>query len=236
VRRLLAAFLIVVVLVTGAAAVARSQVFGLRTLSVEGPGSAFVTEQALALSARTSLLLLSPSAVAERAVTLDPWARAAEVRVTLPHDLSISLVPRVPVALVQSGGTVWAVTAGGMVLPATAAERRALPYLTGVPAPTVAMRVDTDLPLLSGAAVAAALPASVVADVSEVHAVAGAGGESFELVLMDGRPVMLGPPVELGQKLALLPVLLERYPWPEYAGTGFDLRDPMRPSLYSIGR
>lgn len=235
-RRFLLFLAILVALVTGASAVARSQVFGLRTLSVSGPGSAFVSERALGLSARTSLLLLSRGAVGDRAVTLDPWARAAEVTVTLPHDLGIRLVARVPVALVQSGGTVWAVTGAGMVLPATSAERRALPYLTGVPPPAVAMRLDTDPALLAAAQVAAALPASVVARVSEVHAVGGAGGESFELVLMDGRPVMLGPPVRLGQKLALLPTLLARYPWPEYAGTGFDLRDPSRPSLYSIGR
>lgn len=235
-RRFLVLLGILVVLVTGASAVARSQVFGLQSMSVSGPGSAFVSEHALALSARTSLLLLSAASVARRAVALDPWARDAQVRVHLPHDLTIRLVPRVPVALVESRGTVWAVTASGMILPATAAERGSLPYLTGVGAPTVAMRLDTAPALVEAAHVAAALPASVVADVSEVHAVGGAGGESFELILMDGRPVMLGPPVALADKLSLLPVLVRRYPWPEYAGTGFDLRDPSRPSLYSIGR
>jgi hypothetical protein len=40
--------------------------------------------------------------------------------------------------------------------------------------------------------------------------------------------------VRLNAKLSLLPALLRRYPWPEYAGTGFDLRDPSRPSLYSL--
>jgi hypothetical protein len=236
VRQFFVVLAILVVLVTGASAVARSEVFGLNTLRVSGAGSAFVTERALGLSPRTSLLLLSTSAVAAEAVALDPWARGATVQVTLPHDLTIRLVARVPVALLESQGTVWAVTAQGMILPATSDQRLALPYLTGVPAPGPAMHLDSDPTLLAGVAVASALPPGVVPQVSEIHALGGSGGESFELILMDGRPVVLGPPVLLVRKLSLLPVLLQRYPWPEFAGTGFDLRNPGRPSLYSIGR
>lgn len=234
-RRFLALVGILVVLALGASALARSQVFGLRTLRVSGAGGAFVTERALGLTARTSLLLVSTSAIAAHAVALDPWARAAEVSVTLPHDLAIQLLPRVPVALVANRGTTWAVASGGMVLPATPAELRALPYLTGVGAPAEAMRADTAPGFLAAVSVAQALPSQVVTDVSEIHAVGGSGGESFELILMDGRPVMIGPPVALAAKLRLLPTLIQRYPWPEYAGIGFDLRDPSRPSLYSIG-
>jgi cell division septal protein FtsQ len=234
VRRAFVAVVLALLLVAGMAAVARSGAFALRRLAVSGPGSAFVTARALGVGARTSLLLLSVPAVAARAVAADPWARAARVRVLLPHTLEIALVPRVPVALVTGGGVVWAVTAAGMVLPATAAERLSLPYVTGVAAPLRAMVEDRGPAMLAALAVARALPAAARPDVSEVHALRG--GQAFELVLMDGRPVLLGPATDLGDKLALLPALLARYPWPEYAGTGFDLRDPQRPALYSIGR
>lgn len=235
-RRLLVVVGILVVLAVGASTLARSSVFALRSLSVSGIGNAFVSERALGLSGRTSLLLLSRQAIARRAAAVDPWARTALVEVRLPHDLSVELVPRIPVALVSERGTVWAVTGAGMVLPATAAERAALPYLTGVAAPVEVMHIDTAPAFVMAAAVAKALPARVVSDVSEVHAIGGPGGETFELILMDGRPVMVGPPVDLEAKLSLLPALLRRYPWPEYAGIGFDLRDPSRPSLYSVGR
>lgn len=233
-RRLAALFAIVVLLCVGAVAVARSSVFALEDLTVTGAGNAFVTERVLGLSDRTSLLLVSRGAVAARAVAADPWARAAQVTVRLPHAMRIAMQPRVAVALAQSGAVAWALTRAGMVLPATAAERTDLPYVTGVTAPTVALAPDLDPAMSDALAVAAALPPAVRGQVSEIHAMGG--GQAFELVLMDGRPVLLGAAADLGRKLRLLPTLLVRYPWPEYAGTGFDLRDPNRPSLYSIGR
>jgi cell division septal protein FtsQ len=234
VRRAFAAVAILVVLAVGAVAVARSSVFALRRLVVSGPGSAFVTARSLLVGRRTSLLLVSTATLAARAVAVDPWARAARVTVVLPHTLEIALTPRVPVALVQSGAVVWAVTGAGMVLPASAEERDTLPFITGAGAPVAAMVEDRAPAMVGALAVARALPAATRPDVSEIHAIAG--GEAYELVLMDGRPVMLGPPSALGAKLSLLALLIARYPWPEYAGTGFDLRNPARPGLYSVGR
>lgn len=233
-RRAILLFGIVLLLCVGAVALTRSSVFALKDLTVSGAGNAFVTERSLALSQKTSLLVVSKRAVAARAVAADPWARQAQVTVVLPHTMDIRMVPRVPVALAQSGTVAWAMTAAGMVLPATQAERQSLPYVTGVPAPSVSLIVDRNPAMLRALTVAKALPASARGQVSEVHA--RVGGQAYELVLMDGRPVQIGPAVDLGAKLRLLPVLLRRYPWPEYAGTGFDLRDPERPSLYSIGR
>jgi len=234
VRRALVLVILLVVLVVGAAGVARSSVFGLHTLVVTGPGGPFVTEQSLGVTRNTSLLLVSDRDLATRAVAADPWAASAQVRAVLPHELEIQLTGRTAVALVRDGAIVWSVDATGMVLPATAKERLSLPYLSGVPSPTASLVADTAPALLAAAGVAAALPASVRGQVSEVHALSG--GQAFELILMDGRPVELGAPTALAAKLRLLPLLLARYPWPEYAGTGFDLRNPRRPSLYSVGR
>lgn len=242
-RRVVAFGILVALVLLGAGAVVRSPLFALRSLVVRGTGASRVTAHVLALSSRTSLLLVSPRALAARALAADPLAARAEVTVALPHTLRITLVPRRAVCLIPAGSPtapdsvegMYGMDPSGRVLPADRAELTRLPVVTGLAAAPIqpfgtlgGPSVDTAL------AVVRALPAGLVGDVSEIHV--EAQGAAAELILMDAQPVLLGPPTDLAAKLAALPVLLRRYPWPEYAGTGFDLRDPGRPSLFTVGR
>lgn len=233
----------VALLVLGAGALARSSLFSPERLEVRGPGAAQVTRRVLALGKGTSLLLVSTSGLQRRALAADPLAAGATVRVELPHTVIVTLAPRHAVALVEASspsdsGTVegfYAIDATGRVLPATHADLGQLPLMTGIaPAPDHLFSVLAGAALVTGLRVVEALPPSLLPDLSEVHV--EAGGDTAELILMDARPVLLGVPEHLREKLADLSVLLGKYPWPEYAGTGFDLRDPARPSLFTVGQ
>jgi cell division septal protein FtsQ len=232
VRRLAAWALSLALLALGAGALVRSPLFAFRQLIVKGPGAARVTPRVLGLGPQTSLLLVAPAALARKALWADPWARAAQVEVRLPHAVSLILLPRQPVAVVAQGTRLYAVDGQGMVLPTTPAAARSLPFLGGL-GKLIPGRLATSEPARQVVAVARALPPSLRAQVSQVQALPGG---QVELVLMDGRPCLLGSASFLAQKLSDLQALLRRYPWPEYAGTGFDLRDPLRPTLYPAAR
>jgi len=243
VRRAVALGILVALVLLGAGAVVRSPLFALRSLVVRGTGASRVTERVLALSPRTSLLLISPRALAARALAADPLAARADVTVSLPHTVRITLLPRRAVCLVPAGsptapGSVegmYGLDPTGRVLPADRAELTSLPVVTGlVAAPDQPFGTLKGASVATALAVVQALPADLVGDVSEIHV--QAGGAAAELILMDAQPVLLGAPTDLPAKLAALPTLLRRYPWPEYAGMGFDLRDPARPSLFTVGR
>ena len=242
-RKAAAILMAVAVLALGVGALARSSVFALRHLRIQGVGAARVTARALALTRRTSLFLISTRVLARRALKADPLAARAEVTITLPHTLTISLVPRQSVALVEAASVsdpgavegLYGIDATGRVLPLTRPDVASLPLLTGPgPRPSYLFAEESGRWLTTGLAVVRALPRALRPDVSEIHV--GSTGDSAELVLMDSRPVLLGLPQHLSEKFADLSVLLDRYPWPEYAGTGFDLRDAARPSLFTVGK
>lgn len=242
-RRAAALLIAVALLALGLGALSRSSLFALERLQVRGLGASRVTARALALPRGTSLLLVSSKTLAKRALAADPWAATAVVAVSLPHTMSITLVARHAVALVEAASAsdpgsrdgLYALDASGRVLPATAQEVRNLPLLTGLgERPSQPFVHEQGQALSSGMAVVHALPSGLLPDISEVHV--ESTGDTVELVLMDARPVLLGLPTDLLEKLTDLTTLLRRYPWPEYAGTGFDLRDPGRPSLYTVGQ
>lgn len=242
-KRAAALLIVLAIVVLGAGALARSSLFSLRRLEVQGPGAAHVTRRVLALGKGTSLLLVSATALERRALAADPLAASAGVRVALPHTVLVTLAPRRAVALVEAlapsdPGSVeglYGIDRTGRVLPATPQELRHLPLVTGVgPAPDRPFAVLSGEAANTGLRVVSVLPRSLLPDLSEVHV--ERGGATVELVLMDARPVLLGFPQHLREKLADLAVLLGRYPWPEYAGTGFDLRDAARPSLFTVGQ
>jgi cell division septal protein FtsQ len=234
VRRLILALVLVGGLfVAGGAALLVSPLYRLRRLEVTGPGAARVTEAALGLTRRTSLLAIVPALMAARALAADPLARTAHAWLAYPHTLHVALTPRQPQCLILDAAApdgVWGADGSGMILPVTAGERHRLPFCTGAPAPTRDLERDPSARLAADLAALRALPASVRTQVSEVND----GARGLTLVLLDGRPVRIGTAADLRAKEALLPDLLRRYPWPEYAGVGFDVRNPARPALYGV--
>jgi cell division septal protein FtsQ len=234
-RGLLAAALLLGLAGAGGVALLASPVYRLERVIVRGPGARWVTRGALGLGPRVSLPALGTSLdlIRRRVLAADPLARQVQLALRYPHTLEVRLLPRVAICLVfsqESPSGVWGVDPTGMLLPADQAAARRLPVCAGVGP------VGPDLVRLKGPGLAADLraledlPPGLSGDVSEVDL----GPHGLDLTLMDGRPVHLGAPQELRAKEALLPSLLARYPWPEYAGVGFDLSNPSRPALYGL--
>lgn len=226
--------LTVAAIAVAAALLLASPLFQLRMVVVNGPGAKRVTWRALGVTRKTSLLAVVPQAMVDLALRADPLARRSVVTVAFPHALRIVLFPRTPICLVPGlgrGPSVLAVDRSAMVLPVSSALARSLPFCTGEPDVTRALYVDRAKALEADLRALEALPPSIVQAISEIHA----NGGSEQLLLLDGRPVRLGPPTNLVAKESLLPHLLARYPWPEYAGIGFDLENARRPALFDVG-
>ena len=169
--------------------------------------------------------------VARRVEAL-PWVRRAVVHKRWPDTVRIEVTERVPAALVASGDGRWGlVDVSGRVLAVVETRPAGLPALVGGPAPG---RPGTSIAARAGAPlkVAAALPAALRARVVEV---VGRADGTVELTLGSlegagpGGSVRLGPPQQLGPKLAAAQAVLDTADLSRLAVV--DVRVPRAPVL-----
>jgi cell division protein FtsQ len=149
VRRRRRQVLVGAVVVVGSVAlylVARSPLFGLSAVRVEG-GSAATRAAVLAaagLRPGEAYLSIHPNQVAARVGAL-PVVATVRVRRAYPSSLRIIVTERRATASVSSSGAYWLVAADGVVLQRVAARQPGLPFVADVPLPR-GVRPGTRLP------------------------------------------------------------------------------------------
>jgi cell division protein FtsQ len=131
-RVVAAAIAVAVVIVATSLVVSRSSLLHLRHLDVVGTTSLTraEVERLSGLSSSTNVLWFDPGAV-ERRLESDPWVATATVSRRLPGTIRISVVERVPVAMIRDERGFTVVAADGVAL--TTVERDpALPEIVVV--------------------------------------------------------------------------------------------------------
>ena len=231
--RVVAASVAVMLVVALAVAATRSPLLDVDRVELAGATQTRPVEVAsvTGLGRHPLMVEVDPPTVARRVEAL-PWVRRAVARKRWPGTVVVEVTERVPAALVAAGDGRWGLVDGsGRVLAVVAARPAGLPALVGGPA---AGRPGTSIADRAGAPlrVAAALPARLRARVAEV---VGRADGTVDLALGPSRgpgaggSVRLGPPHQLGAKLAAAQAVLDTADLTRLAVV--DVRVPRAPVL-----
>jgi cell division protein FtsQ len=189
--------------------VAFSSVLGVATIQITG-GKFLSTgqlKQAAAIKQGTPLVRLDTAAVRRRLQAL-PEVRSAQVKVSYPNSVIITVIERTAVGYRSSGGVMSLVDSDNVDFRRTSAPPAGLPRLlvSGDQADDAA-----------AAQVAGSLPKATAAKVGTISV---PSSESITLVLVDGRTVLWGGTDRNADKGRLLSALLGQ------PGKYFDVSDP----------
>ena len=211
-RRVVAVVLIVGVLVLGTWTVAFSSVLGAKRVIVHGTHllSAAKVRAAAAVRYGAPLVRLNAHAVAGRVEAL-PDVAAAQVRVSYPSTVVITITERVAVGYLAAGGSAILVDVSGTQFRTVRAAPKGLPRFE---IPSEAGAVAT------GRAVATVAAALTPALLTKLRVIKASDAASITLQLTDGRTVRWGSADRSADKARVLPALLAR------PGTRFDVSDP----------
>ena len=225
-RRVILASLLLAALVTGGLLIVHSSLLGARHVVVIGAShtSRAAVVRVAGLEKAPPLVDLSPTAIARRVESL-PWVSGADVSISFPTTVRISVTERTPVADVHSASGGWALCdATGRVLAHYALRPPGFPYIVdpaGAPPPGrwLGGRLD------ALAAMAASMPESMVTTISSLAF--GPGGVTARLA--DGRTALFGSLADPAQKFLSLATVLARA---DLNGIKvIDLRVPADPAL-----
>jgi cell division protein FtsQ len=231
-RRLLGGGLLAVALLVGLVQLARSPLFGLAGVRVEGSRVLSPDQVVAAAGVRPGEPYLGIDLVAaRRRVAALVWVAQVRVTRSYPAGLRIVVVERTPAATVRAEGRWWLVTADGVVLAAAAARPPDLPYIADVPLP-LGIWPGTRLPAGNPLGNALAVLGGMRADLArQVGGVTARSIDGLELRLRDGTRVLYGLAAEQPAKDAA--VLLVRR---QLAKEGrrlerIDVRTPSTPTV-----
>jgi len=121
-------------LVWGVVALARSDLFAVTKVEVQGTRHLSVGEvRALAaVPAAATMFTVSASAIEDR-VSRSPWIGSVDVTRDFPHGLRIAITERVPAAVIDAGGKdLWVVSRDGLWLGERSAEESGVPVVRDV--------------------------------------------------------------------------------------------------------
>jgi len=135
-RRQLMIGLALLVVAVGLYQLARSPLFGLSAVRVQGADAATraAVLAAAGLHAGEPYLAIHPDEVRRRVEAL-PAVASARVTRAYPSSLRIAVTERPPTAVVGSGSTRWLVAADGTVLERATGRQAGLPFVASVPLP-----------------------------------------------------------------------------------------------------
>lgn len=219
-----------VVLAAAVLALARSPLFRVREVAVEGltHGSAARIIRLAALSERDGTLWLDVDAVRAR-IEEDPWVARAEIDIDLPSKVTIRITERSPVATVNLGsGPVLVDARGAVIAPGSG---RGLPEIVVPPSriDRLAAGATPDGATVGALARAlASLRPEVRADVVRAQARAGSG---LELLLRGGVRVEYGSPRDLSAKAEVLARVLG---WARDTGVRIRVINLAAPSIPAV--
>ncbi|MCX6101185.1 MAG: FtsQ-type POTRA domain-containing protein [Candidatus Bipolaricaulota bacterium] len=181
-------------------------IFDLREVGVSGNHEASALDIARAANLRggVGLLSVSPSSTARRVSAL-PWIKEVRVRRSFPHDVTIEVVERSPVARILQGGSKCVLIGeGGVVVAATCTGRDSVPLLKGAAlskAEPGGRLVDAGVAALMDALQAASIAGLTVREVDVSKR------ESVELVTTADARIRLGMLSEAAAKIRYLEAL-----------------------------
>lgn len=240
-RRLLLSGVALLALAAAALAFARSPLFAIGDVRVVGlDGSAAAQVRAAAGIAPGQNLLWADLRAARDRVQGLAWVRAAHLRRVPPSTVTITVEPRIPVAVVRVATGAWLVDADGVVVSGGARET-----LPTVEAPDSVLpepgRPVSDTALRSALAVHTRLPADLRVQVDRYEA-SGQRGLRLHLrpnptaAAPDGVWVRFGAPERVADKARVLRVLLEQAASANTPALGeIDVRAPDNPVLVPAG-
>ena len=160
---------------------------------------AFQVRRAAAVPMGRQLARVDLAAIQARVESVNA-IRSASVSRSWPHGITVSVVERQPVAVVDRGSVLQAVDEAGVLFGSYRQRPAGLPLIrTQFDASTEA--------LAEGGHVAAALPADLARRVDHLSL---ATVDQIELVLRDGRRIVWGSAAQSGQKAQVAAVLLHR--------------------------
>lgn len=195
--------------------VAFSSILGVKAVDVRGvsAGTAGQVRAAARIVPGTPLLRIDAGAVARR-VEQVPEVASATVRTSYPSTIVITVVARVAIGYVRSGGRYLLVDRTGYQFRASATRPVALPLFV-VPSGSQAVATGRAV-----ATVAASLPPALLARVASIQAF---DPGAITLLLTDQRVVRWGSAARSSDKARILPALLAQ------PGTRYDLSNPDLP-------
>lgn len=224
-------------LTLGAVAAWQSPVLGLRTVEVGGNHRVQARDVVVAskLTPRDHLLRVSTSGIASQ-VRGSPWVAEAKVERILPSKIRITVVERVPAAVVVAGEARYMVDADGMVLEQVESTATA-PAYRGVRLPVVA-----ELPIAAlmpgehvtpvgyrqSLAILDTLPPAIRKQVTVVRA---PSSEAIALELSNGPDIAYGAAEAMGDKTFAIRALMERAADESKTIASMDVRVPTRPAI-----
>lgn len=223
--RIAAAVATAAALVAGIPLVARSSVFHVRHVAVNGVAHLRTGDvvRRSGITEATNVLWVNEVAVESR-LEEEPWIASASVRTSFPSSVEISVTERNPVAVAMGPSGRLLVAGDGTVLgPALRSDR--FPRI-------VAARVSAQFP--AGAPLAAparAVAALAAAGFSRMRTITVAEDGTLEVRLADGTTVLLGRTVELGRKVRALGSLLA---WASSRSLGLRSVDVSAPSAPAV--
>lgn len=212
------AVVLLLALAAGGTYVVRSTaLFSVTQVAVVGAGERLSTQVQQALAGEVGTPLIRVDTAGVRATVADlPDVAAVTVGRSWPHTLTVSVTPRVPVAVTNANGAWWLMDADG------------LPYRTTPDKPPKLTSVELAAPgpgdpaTMAALCVVQALPATMP---TAVQAVRAESPYRVVLRLVDQRSVIWGDCSNSPRKAAVLPVMLAQ------PGTVFDLSDPSMVSV-----
>jgi cell division protein FtsQ len=224
-RRVVAVGVLALVVVA-AALVVRSPVLDVDRVQVSGADrtGTDAVRQAAGIALHRPMIDVDTGAARARLLAL-PWVERASVTRSWPSSIKVSVVERVPIAVVPAGQAGFAIVdKGGRVVMVAPTAPEGVIVLLGLAPPGVAG--SSLAPEAAGLlTVAAALPAKMVGRIAAV-AVAPDG---VELRLAPAGVVRLGPPIDVAAKLLAALTMLDQVDL-AHACT-IDVRVPSAPSL-----
>jgi cell division protein FtsQ len=231
-RRRLGGGLLALVLLVGLAQLARSPLFGLAGVRVEGTAVLTRAEVLAAAGVRPGepYLGIDLGAVRRRVAALP---RVARVRVTraYPASLRIAVVERTPAASLSARGRYWLVTADGVVLDAAPARPPGLPYVADVPVPAgiqPGSRLPAGNPLGNALAALGGMRPELARQVAGVTA---RSLDGLELRLQDGARVLYGLAAEQPAKDAAVLLVRRQLAKQGRRLVRIDVRTPSTPTV-----
>jgi cell division protein FtsQ len=192
--------------------VAFSSVLGVASVRVRGNTtlSAAAIEQSAAIKAGTPLIRLDTSEIRARLLAV-PQIKSVQISTSYPNTVTITVSQRAAVGFRDVGGVKSLIDGDDVAFEQVSAQPKGLPLLV---AGANSNAAGTDA---AEAAVAAALPTSIAAEVGSVTALSP---ESVTLALTDGRTVLWGGTDRGADKAKLLSALLGQ------PGRYYDISDP----------
>lgn len=202
-------FLVLVLLFVGLILFFRSSTFDLKLEKVTISGNKVLKDEeilkTLSLKPGTSIFALSVRNLALK-LEENPWVKEVNISRRLPDGLSVKVVERRPLALLEANETGYLIDEEAFVIAQVDPEKVNLPSLHDIPIKSlkVGLIIDSE-PLQAGLKVLSSMPQSLY---KKIKLVSVPGGENITFYTDEGVEILFGRPEEIERKFEIIEKLL----------------------------